>query len=68
MPILFIPKADGIIRLYVDYRYLNKITIKNRNLLPLVSKLLNRLGYLKIFIKLDLRDTYYRLYIKKGDK
>ena len=55
-------------RLYVDYRRLNKIIIKNRYLLPLVGKLLNRLGYAKIFIKLDLRDAYYRLYIKKGDE
>ena len=67
-PILFVPKADGTMRLCVDYRRLNKITIKNRYLLPLVGELLNRLGYLKIFIKLDLRDAYYRLYIKKGDK
>ena len=57
-----------MIRLYVDYRRLNKITIKNQYLLPLVGELLNRLGYSKIFIKLDLRDAYYRLRIKKGDK
>ena len=62
------PKVDGIIRLYVDYRRLNKITIKNRYPLLLVSELFNRLSYTKIFIKLDLYNTYYRIYIKKGDK
>ena len=55
-------------RLCVDYRRPNKIIIKNWYLLPLVSKLFNRLSYTKIFIKLDLCDAYYRIYIKKGDK
>ncbi len=40
--ILFIPKDDGIIRLCVDYRGLNKITVKNRYPLPLISELLDR--------------------------
>jgi len=61
-------KVDSIIRLYVNYRRLNKITIKNQYLLPLVSELFNRFSYAKIFIKLDLRNIYYRIYIKKGDK
>jgi len=67
-PILFILKVDSIIRLYVNYRRLNKITIKNQYPLPLVGELFNRLSYTKIFIKLDLRNAYYRIYIKKGDK
>ena len=62
------PKADGIIRLYVNYRRLNKITIKNRYPLLLVGELFNRLSYAKIFIKLDLYNTYYRIRIKKGDE
>ena len=52
--IFFILKLDSTIRLYIDYRGLNKITIKNRYLLPLVSKMLDRLSRVKIFIKLDL--------------
>ena len=68
VPIHFSLKLDSTIRLYVDYRGLNKITIKNRYLLPLVSKILDRLSRAKIFIKLDLRDAYYRLRIKEGDK
>jgi hypothetical protein len=47
---------------------LNKITIKNRYPLPLISKLLDRLGYAKIFSKLDLHDAYHYLYIKEGDE
>ena len=67
-PILFILKAEGIIQLYINYRRLNKITIKNQYPLPLVSKLFNRLSHIKIFIKLDFYNAYYRICIKKGDK
>jgi hypothetical protein len=55
-------------RLCVDYRGLNKVTIKNRYPIPLVSEMLNRLSKAKVFTKLDLRDAYYRLQIKEGDK
>ena len=68
MPILFILKVEGIMWLYVNYRYLNKIIIKNRYPLLLVGELFNRLGYIKIFTKLNLYNVYYRIYIKKGDK
>jgi len=65
---LFVLKADSIIQLYINHRRLNKIIIKNRYPLPLVGKLFNRLSYAKIFIKLDLYNIYYRIYIKKGDE
>jgi hypothetical protein len=67
-PILFVPKKDGGDRLCVDYRGLNKVTIKNRYPLPLISKLLDRLGHAKVFSKLNLRDAYHRLRIKEGDE
>jgi hypothetical protein len=67
-PILFVPKKDGGDRLCVDYRGLDKVTIKNRYPLPLISELLNRLGHAKVFSKLDLRDAYHRLRIKEGDE
>ena len=67
-PILFVPKADGTMRLCVDYRGLNKVTIKNRYPIPLVSEMLDRLLKVKVFTKLDLRDAYYRLWIKEGNK
>ena len=66
--ILFVPKANGTIRLCVDYYRLNKVIIKNCYLIPLVSEMLNRLLKAQVFTKLDLRDAYYRLWIKEGNK
>jgi hypothetical protein len=68
MPILFVLKKDGSLRLCVDYRGLNAITKKNRYLLPLISETLNRLRRVIVFSVLDLKDTYYRIPIKRGDK
>ena len=62
------PKKDGGLRLYVDYRGLNKVIVKNRHPLPLISKTLDRLSRAKVFIKLDLKDTYHRIRIKEGDE
>ena len=67
-PIFFVPKKDRGLRLYVDYRRLNKVIVKNRYPLPLISKTLNRLCGAKIFIKLNLKDAYYRIRIKSGDE
>ena len=66
--VLFVPKKDGTLRLCVDYRGLNKITKKNRLALPLISKTLNRLIEVKFFTKLNLKDTFYRIYIVPSDK
>ena len=65
---LFIFKKNKGLRFYIDYRKLNIVIIKNRYLLPLIIKTLNRLNSFKRFIKLDLKDAYYRLYIKSGNK
>jgi len=67
-PILFIPKLDNLLRLYVDYRALNKIITKNRHLFPLINELINRLLDVKIYIKLDLKDAYYKIRIKKKNE
>ena len=66
--ILFIKKKNSNLRLCIDYKRLNKITIKNRGPLPLIIELLNRLKQAKVFIKLDLKDIYYRICIIEGDK
>jgi hypothetical protein len=66
--ILFVLKADGTMRLCVDYRGLNKVTIKNRYPIPLVGEMLDRLSKAKLFTKLDLCDAYHRLRIKEGDE
>jgi transposase InsO family protein len=67
-PILFVPKKDGSLRLCVDYRGLNRVTKKNRYPLPLISETLDRLVGAKVFTKLDLKDAYHRLRIKRGDE
>lgn len=65
-PILFVKKKDGSLRLCVDYRALNNITIKNRYPLPLIPEALDRLRSGKIFTKLDLRGAYNLVRIKEG--
>jgi hypothetical protein len=67
-PILFVPKKGGGLRLCVDYRGLNQITVKNRTPLPLISETLDRLRRAKRFTKLDLKDAYHRIRVKKGDE
>jgi len=67
-PVLFAAKPDGGLRLCVDYRGLNKITIKNRYPLPLIGEILERLGSAKFFTKFDVRDGYYRLRMASGEE
>ena len=67
-PVLFAAKPDGGLRLCVDYRGLNKITIKNRYPLPLIGEILERLGNAKFFTKFDVRDGYYRLRMASGEE
>ena len=43
-PILFVPKKDGTLRLCVDYRGLNKVTVKNRYPLPLILEIIDRVS------------------------
>ena len=67
-PILFIRKKDGSLRLCVDYRGLNTLTIKNRYPLPLIGESLDRLGRAKRFTQLDLTNAYHRMRIREGDE
>ena len=67
-PILFDKKLDGSLRLCVNYRGLNNLTIKNRYLQPLIGESLDRLGQAKRFTQLDLTSAYHRIKIKKGDE
>src|SRR6266536_1034367 len=67
-PILFVPKKDGSLRLCVDYRGLNAITVKNRYPLPLITEIIDRVARAQYFSKIDLKDAYYRLRIKAGDE
>jgi len=67
-PILLVPKPDGTLWLSVDYRGLNKITIKIKYPLPLISELRTRLGKATIFTKLDLQNGYYLMPMVEGEE
>jgi hypothetical protein len=57
-PFLFVKKKDGTLRLCIDYRQLNKVTIKNKYPLPRINDLFDQVGGAKIFSKLYLRSDY----------
>ena len=63
-PVLFIKKKDGIMRLCVDYQYLNRATIKNKYPLPRIDDLFDQLQGAAVFSKIDLRSEYHQLRIK----
>ena len=67
-PILFAPKPDGKLRLCVDYCQLNKLTIINKYPLPLMTELRERVAGATVFTKLDLKDSYHLIRIRKGDE
>lgn len=67
-PVLFQRKQDGSLRLCVDYRALNKVTVKNKYPVPLVADLFDRLAKASYFTKLDLRSGYYKVRIAAGDE
>ena len=64
---LFVKKKYGRMRLYIDYRELNKITVKNKYPLPRIDDLFDQLKGAKVFSKIDLRSEYHQLKIKEGD-
>ncbi|XP_049364359.1 uncharacterized protein LOC125829149 [Solanum verrucosum] len=66
-PVLFVKKKDGTLRLCIDYRQLNRITIKNRYPLPRIGDLFNQLKGAKVFSKIDLRSGYHQLRVREKD-
>jgi hypothetical protein len=66
-PFLFVKNKDGTLRLCIDYRQLNKITIKNKYPLPRINDLFDQVGGENIFSKLDLRYGYHWVRIKDED-
>jgi len=67
-PIIFVKKNDGSLRLCVDYRALNDITIKDRTLLPRIEETLNQIRGCQYFTHLDLRACFNQIRIKEGDE
>jgi len=67
-PISFVPKPDGRLQLCVNYQQLNKLTIRNKYLLPLMSELRDLVAGTTIFAMLDLKDGYHLMRIKKSDE
>jgi len=67
-PILFVPKPEGSLRLCVDYRNLNTLTILNKYPLPLMDALRDRVAGAKVFMERDLKDGYHLIRISKGDE
>ncbi|KAL0539731.1 hypothetical protein IC582_023947 [Cucumis melo] len=66
-PVLFVKKKDGSMRLCIDYRELNKVTVKNRYPLPRIDDLFDQLQGATVFSKIDLRSGYHQLRIKNED-
>ena len=60
-------KKDGSLRLCINYRELNKVTVKNRYPLPRIDDLFDKLRGVGIFSKIDLRSGYHQLRIAEGN-
>ncbi|KAK1439863.1 hypothetical protein QVD17_05685 [Tagetes erecta] len=66
-PILFVKKKDGSFRMCIDYRELNKLTVKNRYPLPRIDDLFDQLQGATCFSKIDLRSGYHQLRVHEDD-
>nr|GFA17144.1 putative reverse transcriptase domain-containing protein [Tanacetum cinerariifolium] len=66
-PVLFVKKKDGFFRMCINYRELNKLTVKNRNPLPRIDDLFDQLQGLSVYLKIDLRSGYHQLRVRDED-
>ncbi|GJU82787.1 putative reverse transcriptase domain-containing protein [Tanacetum coccineum] len=66
-PVLFVKNKDGSFRMCIDYRELNKLTVKNRYPLPRISGLFDQLQGLSVYSKIDLRSCYHQLRVRDED-
>ena len=65
---LFAFKTDGGLRLCMNYRKLNEVTVKNHYFLSLIDEMLDRLEEAKVYTKINLQNVYHRIRIKKDDE
>ena len=65
---MFVPKKNGKLRLVINYKQFNEITVKNKTLLLFITEIKNRLYEVKWFITLDLKERYYYIRIKPENK
>ena len=63
-PVLFVKKKYGTLKLYTDYRYLNKVTVKNKYPLSRIDDLFDQMRGAKVFSKIELRSGYHQVRIK----
>nr|GEU68864.1 putative reverse transcriptase domain-containing protein [Tanacetum cinerariifolium] len=66
-PVLFVKKEDGSFRICIDYRELNKLTVKNRYPLPRIDDLFDQLQRTSVYSKIDLRSGYHQLRVREED-
>ena len=66
-PVLFVKKKDGSLRLYIDYRQLNRVTIRNQYPLPRIDELFDQLQGSWVYSKIDLRSGYHQLKVREND-
>ncbi|GJY41070.1 putative reverse transcriptase domain-containing protein [Tanacetum coccineum] len=66
-PVLFVKKKDGSFRMCINYRELNKLTVKNRYPLPRIDDLFDQLQGSSIYSKIDLRSGYHQLRVREED-
>ena len=66
-PVLFVKKKDGSLGLCLDYRQLNRVTIRNQYPLPRIDELINQLQGSQVYSKIDLRSGYHQLRVQEND-
>ena len=65
--VLFVKKKDGSLRLCIDYRQLNRATIRNQYPLPRIDELIDQLQGSRVYSKIDLRSGYHQLKVREND-